>query len=240
MTYPPEVIRREASGGERNVVLVCEHASNVFPPEFGDLGLDAAARESHIAWDPGAVGVAREMRRLLEGDLVAATVSRLLYDCNRPPEAPSAMPEVSEIYRIPGNADLTPADRERRTEQIYRPFRAALEEILDARGRGILVTIHSFTPVYNGVPRTCEIGILHDADTRLADSLLAGKIPYRMERNVPYSASDGVTHTLRSHAIPRGWPNVMIEIRNDLIENPAQQRAMAAHLASLLKVPSND
>jgi predicted N-formylglutamate amidohydrolase len=105
---------------------------------------------------------------------------------------------------------------------------------------GMLVTIHSFTPVYNGVRRSCEIGILHDADSRLADAMLAGTIPFKMERNVPYSASDGVTHTLRTHAIPRGWPNVMIEIRNDLIATPDQQRAMAFHLVSLLKVPSDE
>ena len=242
-SYPPEVVHREAASDGLNVLIVCEHASNAIPPEFGDLGLDPMARQSHIAWDPGAVEVAREMRRLLGADLVAGSVSRLLYDCNRPPEAPSAMPAESEVYWIAGNANLTVKDRALRTEQIYQPFRAALELILDSREAGLLLTIHSFTPVYHGVRRTCEIGILHDADIRLAEALLAAapaRFPYLLERNVPYSATDGVTHTLRRHAIPRGWPNVMIEIRNDLIETPAQQLAMAGHLVSLLKAATNE
>jgi hypothetical protein len=156
------------------VVIVCEHAINTIPPEFGDLGLDPAARQSHIAWDPGALGVAHEMRRLLNADLVAGSVSRLLCDCNRPPEAPSAMPEMSEIFKIPGNWNLTERDRQRRTTAIYKPFYAALKDILDAHGEeGVLITVHSFTPVFKGVPRVCEIGILHDVDARLADAMFA-------------------------------------------------------------------
>ena len=234
--YPPEILRREAADGGSNVVIVCEHASNVIPPEFGDLGLDPAARQSHIAWDPGALGVAHEMRLLLNADLVAGSVSRLLYDCNRPPEAPSAMPEMSEIFKIPGNWNLKERDRERRITAIYKPFYAALKDILDARGEGFIITIHSFTPVFKGVPRLCEIGILHDVDARLADAMLAATpadFPFKVERNVPYSAADGVTHTLKEHGSARGWPNVMIEIRNDLIGTQTQQSDMARHLAAL-------
>jgi predicted N-formylglutamate amidohydrolase len=236
--YPPLIERGEAGTRATAVVLVCEHASNAIPPEFGDLGLDAEARRSHIAWDPGALEVARDMRRQLSADLVAASVSRLLYDCNRPPEAASAMPEAAEIYEIPGNRGLDAAARAARTDVIYVPFRAALAGILDERGTGILVTVHSFTPVFHGVRRTCEIGVLHDADTRLADAVLAAvppDFPVKLERNVPYAAADGVTHTLKEHAVARGWPNIMLEIRNDLIETPAQQAAMAGHLVTLLR-----
>jgi len=235
--YPPEILRREAAHGGSNVVIVCEHAINTIPPEFGDLGLDPAARQSHIAWDPGALGVAHEMRRLLNADLVAGSVSRLLCDCNRPPEAPSAMPEMSEIFKIPGNWNLTERDRQRRTTAIYKPFYAALKDILDAHGEeGVLITVHSFTPVFKGVPRVCEIGILHDVDARLADAMFAATpsdFPFKVDRNVPYSASDGVTHTLKEHALARGWPNVMIEIRNDLIGTQTQQSDMARHLVAL-------
>ncbi len=221
----------------RNIVVVCEHATNLIPPVFGDLGLDEEVLHSHVAWDPGALGVAREMRRLLGGDLVAGSVSRLLYDCNRPPEAASAIPERSEIFDIPGNRTLTAAQREERVAAVYRPFREALVRLLDSRDPGLLITVHSFTPVFHGVRRTCEIGLLHDADGRLAEAMMleapAG-FPFKLERNVPYSAQDGVTHTLKEHAIPRGWPNVMIEIRNDLIATPAQQADMARHLATLI------
>lgn len=236
--YPPAVTPRSGEGGASAVIIVCEHASNAFPPEFGALGLDRDARESHAAWDPGALGVARQLRSRLDADLVAATVSRLIYDCNRPPDAASAMPERSEIYEIPGNRGLTPAARRARVEAIYVPFREALTAQLDLRKRGILITVHSFTPVYFGERRSCEIGILHDADSRLADAMLAAVpegFPFAVERNRPYSAADGVTHTLRAHAVPRGWPNVMIEIRNDLIRTDAAQDSMAGHLCGLLQ-----
>lgn len=234
--YFPRIERREAAG-EMNFVIVCEHASNLIPSVFANLGLDAAALQSHIAWDPGALGVAQALRRIFSGDLVAGAVSRLLYDCNRPPDAPSAMPDRSEIFDIPGNQSLSAVARAARTGAIYEPFRAALTAILDERQNGIMVTVHSFTPVYFGMKRTSEIGLLHDDDTRLADAMLMSKpqsFPYKLERNVPYSARDGVTHTLRAHAIERGWPNVMLEIRNDLIETSDQQAVMARHLAGLL------
>lgn len=237
--YPPDLIRGEDMGGRQCFVLVCEHASSAIPPPFGDLGLDQAARHSHIAWDPGALGVACEVRRLLRADLVAGSVSRLLYDCNRPPEAPSAMPSASEIFLIPGNRDLSPQKREARTHAIYRPFHSALKTLLDERGRGVLVTIHSFTPVYHGASRSCEIGILDDdADPRLAEAVMAAvppDFPFRVERNVPYSAADGVTHTLREHGVSRRWPSVMIEIRNDLIDSAERQVAMGGLLAAVLQ-----
>ena len=87
--------------GLNEVVLVCEHASAVIPCIFNYLGLGKQAAASHIAWDLGALDTARAMSRHLDAVLVAGCVSRLVYDCNRPPEASSAMPEVSEVYAIP-------------------------------------------------------------------------------------------------------------------------------------------
>ena len=89
------------AGAKAPLVLVCEHAAREIPACFDGLGLDAAARESHVAWDPGALAVARAMAQDLDAVLVAGRVSRLVYDCNRPPEAPGAMPAQSEILRSP-------------------------------------------------------------------------------------------------------------------------------------------
>lgn len=240
-------MRQEASGvspvhihnadGASAIVLVCEHASNHIPAAYGGLGIDAAARASHAAYDPGAFEVAAHLGRLLDAPLVAGTVSRLVYDCNRPPEAPSAMPECSERFDIPGNQNLSESDRAVRVETVYRPFERALEGLLDARGSGLLITVHSFTLVFNGVRRNTELGILHDADTRLADAMLAAApdlVSMRTERNVPYDASDGVTHTLVRHALGRGWPNAMLEIRNDLIASPGRQAQVAEQLHALI------
>ncbi|WP_428686412.1 N-formylglutamate amidohydrolase [Roseibium sp.] len=219
------------------IVLVCEHASHHIPEAYSGLGLEADAARSHAAWDPGADGVAREMSRLLNAPLVRSNVSRLVYDCNRPPHSPTAICETSEIYDVPGNRNLTPEARAHRVETVYRPFRAALRETLASRKQGVLVTVHSFTPVYHGRKREVELGILHDRDTRLADAMLAGATRHTdlvARRNEPYAPRDGVTHTLAEHALPRGWPNVMLEIRNDLIDTEARQTKIARQLRALL------
>ena len=231
-----EVVRTANPGGSHAIVLICEHASSRIPPEFHDLGLNADALTSHIAWDPGAMETALALSGRLDSALVYSTVSRLVYDCNRPPEASGAMPAKSEIYTVPGNANLSESDRRLRTEFYYRPFEQRVEEVLNERGDGaVIVTLHSFTPIYNGVRRDVEIGVLHDTDSRFADAMLDIGGRYDIRRNQPYGPADGVTHTLKRHALPRGMLNVMIEIRNDLIATPQQCLAMAAYLARWLE-----
>lgn len=222
-------------------VLVCEHAANHFPPRWGNLGLDAAAQRAHIAWDPGALGLARALSARLGATLVRATTSRLIYDLNRPPQAKGAMAARSEIYDIPGNIGLSPEERLDRTEALYLPFHAALHALLVRRlalgPAPVLVTIHSFTPVYHGAPRAVEFGIIHDADPGLARAVLeAARAQTTLDArlNEPYSAADEVTHTLALQATPLGLANVMLEVRNDLIADTPAQEAMADRLAPVL------
>ncbi|SOB92469.1 N-formylglutamate amidohydrolase [Rhodobacter maris] len=227
-------------------VFVCEHAVNAFPARWGALGLDAATRESHAAWDPGALGLARALAARLQSPLVRATHSRLIYDLNRPPHSKGAMPARSEIYEIPGNRAVTPEERLARTEALYIPFHAELRALLAqklARGeRPLLVTVHSFTPVWHGQPRAVECGIIHDADPSLAEAVLAeacGQTGLDSRLNEPYSAADEVTHTLALQATPLGLKNVMLELRNDLIADAPAQEAMADRLSAVLRAAAS-
>jgi len=227
-------VERVNPGGSSSVVLVCEHASNRIPEQYDNLGLSDAARQSHIAWDPGAMAVARHLSQRLDAVLIAGTLSRLIYDCNRPPDAPDAIPERSEAFDVPGNTGLTPHQRAHRVGTVYQPFRAALARTVAQAKTPVIVTIHSFTPVYLGQRRAVEIGVLHDNDRRLADAMLdiaPRHTDADVQRNQPYGPEHGVTHTLREHALPGGHLNVMLEIRNDLIATDANQRAMAGMLA---------
>lgn len=236
-TAPNDPVMVENPGGRSRVIVVCEHASCFIPPAFGDLGLDAAARQSHIAWDLGALDVARALSVRLDAAMVASNVSRLVYDCNRPPSALDAMPAQSEAILIEGNAHLTAAQRRDRTSCYYVPFRACLAATIAARQNPVIVTIHSFTPVYHGHQRAVEIGILHDVDARLANAMVQvaqSHTQAKVEINAPYGPQDGVTHTLAEHAIKAGHLNVMLEIRNDLIKSLEQQDAMADCLADWL------
>jgi predicted N-formylglutamate amidohydrolase len=192
-------------------LLVCEHASRRLPKKMGTLGLSPDALSSHIAWDPGALAVSQLLVKNLDAALIYQRFSRLVYDCNRPPEAEAAMPSVSEIFEIPGNAAISAAERRARTEALYLPFRDELADFIAARkvsGRPpVLVTMHSFTPVYHGRQREVEVGILHDTDKRLADCMLAaaGKAKrYDTRRNEPYGPADGVAYTHRAWV--EEWP----------------------------------
>ena len=233
----------ENRDGTGDMLLVCEHASNRFPDEFGTLGLTDAERCAHIAWDPGALGLARGLSSRLDACLVHADVSRLIYDLNRPPHAPGAMPVKSEVFDIPGNAAITQADRLARTQAVYLPFHATLHAEIARRialGRPpVIVTIHSFTPVYLGKKRDVEFGVIHDADPALALKVVEqarALTGLEVRLNEPYSAADSVTHTLRLQATPYGLDNVMLEVRNDLISHPQAEDEMAHRLAPALRI----
>ncbi|MCB1448248.1 MAG: N-formylglutamate amidohydrolase [Rhizobiaceae bacterium] len=238
----------ENAGGVSPVLLVCEHASLRMPAALGTLGLAPEALSAHIAWDPGALAVARRLSGALDATLIFQNFSRLAYDCNRPPESPDAMPAVSEVYEIPGNRDIDPAQRQARIDGIYRPWRRGLADLIAARkaaGRETaIVTVHTFTPVYKGQPRTVEIGILHDGDTRLADAMLAraerAGQGYRIERNAPYGPADGVTHTLVEHGLSNGLLNAMIEIRNDLVRDESGLARISDLLETLVSGSLSD
>src|SRR4051794_22900652 len=206
----PVALIENPQGGS-SILLVCEHASNRLPARYGSLGLTAEELESHIAWDPGALGVALELSRLLDAPLIHAAVSRLVLDLNREPSAPDSIWTVSERTVIPGNRDLDPAERALRVRKVYDAFHGAVERFLDERlaaGRmRAVVSIHSFTPVYRDVPRPWHVGLIFDRDEHFARAVEAGlrKDPeLTIGMNQPYSPADRVFHTLERHAAWRG------------------------------------
>lgn len=235
-------VKVEGADGPAPLVLACEHASAFIPSELDGLGLAAGALETHVAWDIGAAALARALSRQLGAPLVSGCLSRLVYDCNRPPEAPDAIPSRSESYDIPGNRNLDDAARRARHSRVHAPFHAVLAETCREQtaraGRPIaLVTVHSFTPVFLGRPRAVEIGFLHHADARLAGAMLAAERArgrHRTALNEPYSARDGVTHTLALHGEHDGRQAAMIEVRNDLLANERDARRMGDHLAATI------
>ncbi|MDX1513590.1 MAG: N-formylglutamate amidohydrolase [Gammaproteobacteria bacterium] len=228
-------------------VFTCDHAGNRFPEGLGDFGLPAEAREDHIAWDIGAAAVAAQLSADLGGDLVLQTYSRLLIDCNRPPHVPSSIPAKSEHTVIEANHDLSEADRLARRHSIFDPYHRAIADTIDNRmahgRRTVLVSVHSFTPVYLGVQRPMHVGLLFNRDPRLGRMLKE-----RLERdpklvvaeNEPYAVGDDTDYTIPVHGEQRGIAHVMIEIRNDLIRNERGQSAWAVRLAKILREADRD
>lgn len=237
-TGPVRVFNRDAAG---LFVLICDHASNHIPRGFGTLGLPDGELSRHIAWDPGASPVSRLMAERLDAVLVESAISRLIVDCNRPLDAPDLMPAVSETTVIPANQAVAPDERARRIALAHAPFHDAIEAIVTERltsGRPtMIVSIHSFTPVYRGVSRPWHVGIIHDADERLSAPMieaLAAIDGVTVGDNEPYAPSDRVYYSLERHARSRELPCAMIEIRNDEIGDAAGQELWADRLATIL------
>ncbi|MFP9136367.1 N-formylglutamate amidohydrolase [Devosia sp. XGJD_8] len=229
--------------GRSPFVIVCDHASNRIPAKYGDLGLTPSQRLTHIAWDPGALAVSHALSDLLDAPLVQSTVSRLIIDCNRELDAPDLIWTLSESTHIAANENLDPAERQYRIDHFHRPYHASIETLLEARrhaGREtILVCMHSFTPVYNGVARPWPIGLIHGVDTgytkALFDALKAEDPSLNVGWNEPYAALNGVTLTLEKHGDGRGLDATMIEIRNDEILEPAGVTLWSTRLARCLE-----
>lgn len=241
----PAAVENAAGGSE--FVILCDHASNFIPARYDSLGLTAEERGAHIAWDPGALAVARGLSRHLDAPLVHATVSRLVVDCNRQTDARDLMAARSETTTIPGNSALTEADRRARLDAIYEPYHAAIEALLGRRAADgmetSLVAVHSFTPVYAGEARPWDVGILFDKDSSLADTLIAAlraDDAISVGVNEPYSPADGVYHTLALHGQSRGLRTVMVEIRNDHIRSEAGAAAWARRIGRALASDAPD
>jgi predicted N-formylglutamate amidohydrolase len=227
--------------GRGPFVILCDHASNRIPEASQSFGFAEDALQTHIAWDPGALAVARLLSAKLDAPLFWPDASRLIIDCNRAPDASSLIVTESEGRPVPANRVLSEHERSRRLDRIHAPYHDAIDGCLDRRmaeGRPTaLIAIHSYTPVYFGKARPWQVGILFDEDRRLADLLIGGleaDPALTVGINQPYSPADGVYYTLRRHSQSRGLPSAMIEIRNDEISDEAGQRDWAARLADIL------
>jgi predicted N-formylglutamate amidohydrolase len=227
-------------GGLSPYLLIGDHAGRAVPRRLGDLGLPPEAFEAHIAWDIGIAGLGERLARALDATFLRQTYSRLVIDCNRRPEAPDSIPETSDGWTIPGNLDLTPVARAQRRDEIYAPYQAAIAAALDSRqnlGRAtLLVSLHSFTPVMKGQARPWRYGVLHRDDSSLSRAmldLLRRELGEAVGDNQPY-AMDGTDNTVPLHADPRGLDYLELEVRQDLIADPAGQDLAAGLLARLL------
>jgi len=223
------------------LVLVADHASNHVPADLGDLGLPPAEFARHIAFDIGVAPLTRALAARLGVPAVLSRFSRLVIDPNRGDDDPTLVMRLSDGAVVPGNARLDEAGRRARIERFWRPYDAALTAAIDAgfaAGRPpILFSLHSFTPIWRGVPRPWHCGVLWDTDPRLPEFLLArlGADPALVVGdNEPYDgALDG--DTMNRHGTRRGLAHAILEVRQDLIADDAGVAAWADRLEPILR-----
>lgn len=242
----PDPVEWVNEPGRSEILLVCEHAGRAVPAALGDLGIAAEEMDRHIAYDVGAEALARGLAERLDAPLVLQRYSRLVIDCNRPFEALDCVIGESDGTVVPVNGDVSEGDRRRRFDEIHQPFHRAINDTLDQRqidGKPrFLVTVHSFTPVMRatGAVRDFELGLLYNLDARLAERLAetfsAANPDVTVKLNQPYVVDDQSDYTIPQHGERRGIPHVLIEVRNDLINDDRGQQEWADRLAGPLRL----
>jgi len=223
------------------VILLCDHADNAFPPGYDSLGVPQAQLQRHIAYDPGAAGITRHMARLLGAPAVLTRYSRLLIDPNRGEDDPTLIMRLSDGAIVPGNATITLDERQKRIDQYYRPYHAAVDQLIDAMidaGKPpVIYSIHSFTENWRGWMRPWHAGVLWDKDPRLAVPLLNA---LREDEALVVGDNEPYAGALRGdcvhkHATMRGLANALIEVRQDLIRDEAGQAEWGEKLGLILR-----
>jgi len=237
-----EAVRAVNPDGGGHILLLCDHATNIVPPDVagGDLGLPADEMRRHIAWDVGAAGVTEALSGLLDAPALLTGFSRLVIDPNRGEDDPTLVMRLYDGTVIPANRAVDAAEVQRRLERFHRPYHQAIERALArlrAAGRApAIVSMHSFTPQLRGrPPRPWHVGILWHRDGRIALPLIARLRDEGLcvGDNEPYSGElEG--DTLSRHGTRTGTAHVLIEIRQDLIAAAEGQRLWAERLAPIL------
>ncbi len=237
MTYTPFFLHGPDRPGR--FLITCDHATNTVPPDVngGDLGLPREDMERHIAYDLGAYAVSQHLGEVLNAPVVAANFSRLVIDPNRGEDDPTLLMKVYDGSIIPANRHADATERARRLDSYYRPYHDQLAHF-SALPHTVIIAVHSFTRQLRGrAPRPWHVGILHTEDTRFSTPLidvLMAEGDLRIGDNEPYTGhlpGDSIDR----HATALNRPNVLIELRNDLIADHEQQRAWAERLAPLLQ-----
>jgi predicted N-formylglutamate amidohydrolase len=228
--------------GRSNFVIVVDHAGRRIPRALGDLGLPPDQLERHIAWDIGALGVARRMAAALDAPLIAQNYSRLVIDCNRDPSVATSIPTIGEHIEIPGNIGLSAEGVAARRAEIFEPYHRQVRALLDERAAAgqptFLIAQHSMTNVFKGVRREMHAAVLYNRDRRFAGLVLdslRGEAGLVIGDNEPYFVSDETDYTVPRHGEARGLPHVEIEIRQDLIADDAGQDEWARRLCRALQ-----
>lgn len=238
-----DIVKAEVISGSPHsgILFICDHASNAIPEDLGDLGLSCQQLERHIAYDIGAAWVTRELAKQFNAPAILTSFSRLVIDPNRGRDDPTLVMKLSDGAIIPGNRYADEGEVKHRLTRFYDPYdrqiQKAIEEGIMKGVPPAVISIHSFTPVWRGVPRPWKIGILWDRDDRLAKPLLSSfeKQGIVVGNNEPYSgALEG--DTLNRHATHRGLAHVLIEIRQDLISCESKAREWAQEIADHIRL----
>lgn len=227
------------------LIISCEHASRRVPDEYAAAFDSVSAKkalETHRAYDPGALPLARGIKKDVElltreaTPLAAGSMTRLLIDLNRSPQHRSVLSEFSrEMSR----------DLQSRLKAYHRDYHDALRSlVLRTKGQIIHLAVHTFVPVWDGEERTTDVGILFDparppemAFAKTCQDYLQQATGLRVHRNAPYrGVADGLPTLLRREFSQRKYIGIELEVNQRLVFAGGRQRALKNVRAAMVQV----
>jgi predicted N-formylglutamate amidohydrolase len=227
--------------GSSPIFLTCDHASNQIPIRLGDLGTTEEIRNSHLGWDIGALDIACDLAGLLDAPLVASRFSRLVIDCNRPPLSAGSIPTRIHGEDIPGNTRLTEREVAQRINEVFTPYHHAINRLLHShilqKRHVVLLSVHSYTPTLGDVHRPWPIGITYESASRFSDHLigeLSNCLLNPIGINEPYPITPDGDYGMYAHGKANNIDSVLLEIRQDYLQDPTQRRMILESLHSAL------
>jgi len=223
--------------GQSSVFLTCEHASSRVPAPRQWPDADGWLRPTHWAYDLGAAEITRGLADTLSAVAVLARFTRLLVDPNRVLSSETLFRERADGVPVRLTCTADADERRARVDELYQPFHDAIDAELAGRSPGLLLSIHSFTPRYEGGDlRPMEMGVLFDRNADQAEALYAAfaSTGLKTALNAPYSGMNGMMYSAQSHADRHGWKALELEIRQDLSGDPTQTERLVGLIAEAL------
>lgn len=236
---PFEILESALTASAVNILLCAEHSGIHVPAHLDGMGLSHDELNRHIGWDIGIDGISRQLHQTTGLPMILGTMSRLVVDLNRPVHSDECIPECSDGTDIPANQNLTDKDRDSRLRTYYQPFHRALNDFIQQHQVKLLLCLHSFTPQLRtiGKARPWHCGVLFDRNVRLGQhcvEYLKNIGEFVVGENQPYCVEHDDDRSIPLHGELKGIPTLLLEIRNDLIEDNVGQKRWSSTIASLI------
>jgi predicted N-formylglutamate amidohydrolase len=227
-------------------IFSCEHASNALPNFLTPTQRDQYFLNSHWGWDIGAKEVVEGLTHYFQSQAILCNFSRLLIDTNRSPDRGDIIRTETEGHSLSFNQNLSRMDTDRRFKEWYQPYHTAFDQLVASRVNDsspvILVSVHSFTPVWDAQVRTMDIGVLFDHHVQPGERLAKyiEKEGFFVACNAPYTGKSGLMYSVEDKGLRHNCLSVELEINQSLICTPERIASVVQRLAPALQQWANN
>ena len=221
---------------KEKILFIADHASNYIPSSFNNLGLKKHLLDSHIAYDLGVRELCIHLSNLLNTKYITGEYSRLIIDLNRDVLDPTLIPEIVDRKIIAKNANLTSYDRRKRISDIYYKYHHKIKTTINHNNIKVLISLHSFNPIFKKKKRNIHFGILSNKDRRLSENIIKEMRLRKLKvgDNEPY-AGNLIGDTMYKHGLRNNLLHTLIEVRNDLLSSPTKIHRVSVLLKKIIK-----